>query len=337
MQQLRLKCFPNNCKQSNISFLDVIKELSGRAISGQLWRNSRERQLLDDLLVRCPHICPPCSPVASHLNSRLLQIPTTLDLNVDALNALILRYSRILSKVTRLKSLKMKRAKLIKQNIGLLSELTDMSTVNNRTLQNLFDGICLSDPFTSKAENSCILDEMHCLSELLLQVEADQKDEEMFWKWISSPVSSGSTFTASTESTLLTESSDFSSQLFCRQLLNEIHDHMRLVDSKVVEVLHDRKLPVLDQGDELIRGLTRQLESLVAEELDFDPQSSCEKDEESAFDENAFINKTNQLWATALADVLELSNAQSPFAGNIISNIAPTVEASAESMGLEEK
>lgn len=290
------------------------------AISHQVWRKAREATLWFDLQSRCPHICPPCQRLYKNDNRVPIQgdssrLCANSRLSINELNAVTLQYSRILSKITRLKALKTRRAKLIKENVALLTQATDASSLNPRLLQNVMDGVCFQDllsPTHKSSMESSILEEMHILSEILQKAEADQKDEDKFWRWIS----------ASQEGS--TGSSNPPEKQPGWQLLKDVHSCLASIESSLVDIVQDKKAQIYESSGDLAEAIAQQLVRSVTEVIeeiqrDSSPaehsteQPSCYAVPTAIDDETFFIQQSLQLWQQMASDLVAVTDAQSPF------------------------
>ena len=296
--------------KSHSSF-DTVLEVCRVAISHQVWRKARETTLWFELQSRCPHICPPCQRL-----HRSTPVPIGGDsrrLSISELNAVTLQYSRILSKITRLKALKTRRAKLIKENVALLTQATDVSSLNPRLLQNVMDGVCFQDllsPIRKSSMESSILEEMHILSEILQKAEADQKDEDKFWRWISAPHES-------------TGSNPPEKQPGW-QLLKDVHSCLASIESSLVDIVQDKKAQIYESSSDLADVIAQQLVRTVTEvveeiQRDFpsehvtEQQPSCYTLPTVIEDDTFFIQQSLQLWQQMASDLVAVTDAQSPF------------------------
>lgn len=217
-----------------------------------------------ELQSRCPHICPPCQQLYGNTGGSIGQSnsssrsPSDGRLSISELNAVTLQYSRILSRITRLKALKTRRAKLIKENVALLAQVTDASSLNPRLLQNLMDGICFQDllsPTYKSSMESSVLEEMHTLSEILQKAEADQKDEDKFWRWISAPIDA-------------TAGSHPPERQPGWQLAKDVHTCLASVESALVDIVQDKKAQIYESSSDLADMIAQQLAQCVSEVLE---------------------------------------------------------------------
>lgn len=292
------------------SSFDTVLEVCRVAISHQVWRKAREATLWFELQSRCPHICPPCQRL--HRNDSVPIRGDNRRFSISELNAVTLQYSRILSKITRLKALKTRRAKLIKENVALLTQATDTSSLNPRLLQNVMDGVCFQDllsPMHKSSMESSILEEMHILSEILQKAEADQKDEDKFWRWISAPHES-------------TSGSQPEKQPGW-QLLKDVHSCLASIESSLVDIVQDKKAQIYESSSDLVDVIAQQLVRSVTEvmeEIHRDFPSEHVSEQPSCYtlptvieDDTFFIQQSLQLWQQMASDLVAVTDAQSPF------------------------
>lgn len=267
-----------------------------------------------ELQSRCPHICPPCQPLYRNTGGSIRQSRSPSDgrLGISELNAVTLQYSRILSKITRLKALKTRRAKLIKENVALLAQVTDASSLNPRLLQNLMDGICFQDllsPMYKSSMESSVLEEMHTLSEILQKAEADQKDEDKFWRWISAPIDA-------------TAGSPPPERQPGWQVAKDVHTCLASVESALVDIVQDKKAQIYESSSDLADTIAQQLAQCVSEVLEEIqrnnpsvniPESPSNTLPTAVEDETFFMQQSLQLWQQMAQDLVAVTDAQSPF------------------------
>jgi hypothetical protein len=224
-------------------------------------------------------------------------------------NTLLIRWQHLFLKMKKLKALKLSRLKLLYEHHELLVRiqeqtqqqqqeeensnnnnsnshnpaLTSSSTNLGRIQQNIVDGAMFTEDgvvsIEDRIQNNNITENYEYLQEIFQEIGKDQKEEELFWRWIAnnhtkekSSISSSTTSvttTASNTATMANNSSSSTRSLggVLKPLLDELNDIIYETEDKTADILNSESSIRSISIEQLLQQSTTTTLSYIQEQL----------------------------------------------------------------------